>query len=74
MAGAYCRYCDRRCFVFRQVIVGGEVVWQGHLATCQDGMEHDRRSIGMDSATAHNPIWDGCSCSCMCGPKTEKER
>lgn len=55
MAGAYCRYCDRRCFVYRQVIVGGEVVWAGHMATCQRGRDHDRASIGVDFAAAHNP-------------------
>lgn len=55
MAGSYCRYCDHRCFVSRQVIVGGLVVWTGHMATCSQGKKHDRRVIGMDADTAHNP-------------------
>ena len=55
MSGAYCRYCDQRCFVYRQVIVGGEVIWAGHMATCADGKAHDRRSLGVDSSAAHNP-------------------
>lgn len=55
MAGAYCRYCDRRCFVYREVIVGGETIWWGHMATCKVGRDHDRRSIGVDCDGAHNP-------------------
>lgn len=55
MAGAYCRYCGRRCFVYRQVIVGGEIVWAGHMATCADGKAHDRAAIGQDADTALNP-------------------
>ena len=55
MAGAYCRYCDRRCFVYREVRVAGEVLWAGHLATCPAGMAHDRRVLGVDHAGAHNP-------------------
>lgn len=55
MAGAYCRYCDRRCFVYRQVIVGGAVLWSGHMATCPAGKAHDRRALGQDADTAHNP-------------------
>ncbi len=53
--GSYCNYCGHRCFVYRKVIVGGETLWSGHMATCPRGMEHDRRSLGMDSSTAHNP-------------------
>jgi hypothetical protein len=55
MAGSYCMYCDHRCFVERRVIVGGLVVWSGHMATCPKGMDHDRRSLGMDCDQAHNP-------------------
>lgn len=55
MAGAYCKFCDRRCFVFRQVIVDGEVVWSGHMATCKRGKAHDRFVLGQDADTAHNP-------------------
>lgn len=55
MSGAYCKYCDHRCFVYREVIVGGELVWSGHMATCLLGKDHDRRSLGVDASTAHNP-------------------
>jgi hypothetical protein len=56
MAGAYCMYCNRRCFVYRQVIVGGELVWAGHMATCERGKQHDREQLGQDAGTAHNPL------------------
>ena len=55
MAGAYCRYCDHRCFVYREVVVDGEIVWAGHMATCPDGMAHDRRGLGVDHRVAVNP-------------------
>ena len=55
MPGSYCRYCDRRCFVYRKVIVAGRIVWSGHMATCQEGRAHDRKSIGVDFEEAHNP-------------------
>ncbi len=55
MAGAYCRYCGRRCFVYRVVQVGGYVVWSGHMATCQAGAAHDRAALGQDHTTAFNP-------------------
>jgi hypothetical protein len=59
MAGAYCRYCDHRCFVHR---VLPDFSWSGHLATCAKGMAHDRKSLGYDHTTALNliaPIPDG---------------
>lgn len=56
MAGAYCQYCDQRCFVYRQVIVAGEIVWAGHMATCPRGQEHDRAALGVDFTQAHNPM------------------
>ena len=68
MAGAYCEFCGQRCFVSRQVIVGGELAWSGHMATCDRGKEHDRSVLGMDADTAHNPVWDGCACASVCGP------
>lgn len=52
MSGAYCRYCDRRCFVDR--VVPGSVVT--HLATCPKGMAHDRAALGVDHTTAINPL------------------
>lgn len=56
MAGAYCKFCDHRCFVYRQVIAAGVVLWAGHMATCRDGAEHDRRSLGLDFTQATNPL------------------
>lgn len=55
MAGAYCNYCGHRCFVARQVIVGGHVLWSGHMATCVAGKAHDKKVLGQDSTAAHNP-------------------
>lgn len=55
MAGAYCKYCNHRCFVYREVIVNGEKLWCGHMATCPKGMEHDRRSLGVSCREAYNP-------------------
>lgn len=57
MAGAYCKFCDRRCFVSRTMpadarwLPGAAV----HLATCRLGMEHDREHTGYDQTTAINP-------------------
>lgn len=56
MAGAYCRYCGNRCFVYRQIWVGGQLMWAGHMASCSEGMEHDRSSLGVDANGAHNPM------------------
>lgn len=53
MSGAYCQYCDRRCFVDRVLPDGS---WSGHMATCLQGMEHDRRETGYDHTTAINPL------------------
>lgn len=52
MAGAYCRYCDTRCFVLRTLPTTGQSL---HLATCKRGMEHDRETCGFDHTTAANP-------------------
>jgi hypothetical protein len=58
MAGAYCRYCDRRCFVLR-VIPGGPLKGRSfHLATCQPGMAHDLKATGFTHLTAVNPVTD----------------
>lgn len=59
MAGAYCRYCDHRCFVDR---VLPDFSWSGHMATCAQGMAHDRAVTGYDHSTALNliaPVPDG---------------
>lgn len=56
MAGAYCNYCDHRCFVYREVRVNGELIWAGHMATCKAGAEHDRRELGVTFREAHNPF------------------
>ena len=52
MAGAYCHFCGRRCFVYRVLPDGS---WAGHLATCLEGMAHDRKMTGYDHTTAINP-------------------
>lgn len=52
MAGAYCRFCDNRCFVYRVLPDGS---WAGHMATCPAGMAHDRKETGCDHHTAINP-------------------
>lgn len=53
MAGAYCRYCGRRCFVYR---VLPDRSWAGHMATCVEGMTYDREVTGHDHTTATNPL------------------
>lgn len=58
MAGAYCKFCDRRCFVDRVLpadarLRPGESV---HLATCPAGAAHDRKQTGYDHTTAANPM------------------
>jgi hypothetical protein len=65
MAGAYCTYCGQRCFVYRQVTVGGALVWAGHMATCSGGAAHDRRSLGVDFTSAVNP-------QAVCGATTRR--
>lgn len=56
MAGAYCQFCDKRCFVARTLPDGS---WSGHMATCVAGMAHDRAVTGHDHTTAINPLdWD----------------
>lgn len=52
MAGAYCQFCDHRCFVERTL---PDLSWQGHMATCPKGMAHDRKVTGHDYRTAVNP-------------------
>lgn len=54
--GPYCKFCNYRCFVPRQVIVGGEIIWDGIMATCVKGAAFDRERLGADFSTAHNPL------------------
>lgn len=56
MAGAYCKFCGRRCFVYRVVPNGPRKGWGGHMATCPKGMEHDLKVLGHTSETAVNPL------------------
>jgi hypothetical protein len=56
MAGAYCRFCDHRCFVYRVIDRGTTLPWSGHLATCEKGKAHDREQVGADADTAINPL------------------
>lgn len=57
MAGAYCKFCDHRCFVTRIVPAGPQRGWYGHLATCARGKAYDREQTGgYDSSNTVNPI------------------
>ncbi len=57
MAGAYCKFCDHRCFVDR--VMPADSRWMAgksvHLATCEKGAEYDRQECGYDFTTAINP-------------------
>lgn len=52
MSGAYCQFCDRRCFVYR---VLPDRSWSGHMATCAAGAAHDHVQLDHDHTTAINP-------------------
>ena len=52
MPGAYCRYCDHRCFVDRVLPDTGRRL---HMATCPAGKAHDRTMSGFDADTASKP-------------------
>jgi hypothetical protein len=56
MAGAYCKFCGRRCFVLRVIPDGTSGGWAGHLATCLAGMMHDLKMTGHTHITAVNPV------------------
>lgn len=58
MAGAYCRYCDTRCFVLRTIPDGPRKGWSGHMATCARGMVNDLAELGYTCQTAVNPAND----------------
>ena len=49
--GPYCDYCDRRCFVPRQLRDGRPTL----LATCTGGMAKDFELVGEDHRSAINP-------------------
>ena len=49
MPGAYCRYCDHRCFVDRVLPDTGRRL---HMATCPAGKAYDRSVSGFDADTA----------------------
>lgn len=53
--GAYCRYCNRRCFLLRTLPDGRTIC----LATCSTGMAHDRSVTGgHDHRSTRNPVLD----------------
>ena len=55
--GPYCKFCDQRCFVERIIPADG-LVYAGQtilMATCPDGMSHDKKVCGHDQTTAINP-------------------
>ncbi len=51
MAGNYCKFCGRRCFVYR-VVPNSHIT---HLATCPEGMKFDQEILGFDHTTAMDP-------------------
>jgi hypothetical protein len=55
MAGAYCKFCNNRCFVYRILPDGPQKGWAGHLATCAPGMEHDREEDRSRPHHRHQP-------------------
>ncbi len=60
MPGAYCKFCDRRCFFYR--VMPADAKWSPgrgvHLATCARGQAYDREHTGYDQTTAINPLAD----------------
>ena len=58
MAGAYCKFCQTRCFVLRVIPDGPSKGWTGHLATCRDGMAHDLGVTGHTHLSSINPVTD----------------
>jgi hypothetical protein len=59
MAGAYCGFCGRRCFVDRVLPDDARGRFAGrslHMATCVAGAQHDREACGYDYRTAINPL------------------
>lgn len=58
MAGAYCKFCDHRCFVDR--VMPPDATWMPgqsvHLATCARGKAFDKERTGYDSTDAINPV------------------
>jgi hypothetical protein len=56
--GPYCDYCDQRCFVLRVLPVDAKVR-QGEeitMATCPEGMGHDRDVTGYDHRSVIDPM------------------
>jgi len=56
MAGAYCKFCNQRCFVLRVVPDGPSKGWAGHMATCRLGMAHDLKVLGYTHQSSINPV------------------
>lgn len=50
--GPYCMYCDRRCFVERQVPGRAGTIL---MATCAAGQDHDQIMTGYNHTSADNP-------------------
>lgn len=69
MAGAYCHYCGRRCFVLRIIPDGPSQGWSFHLATCRGGMAHDLEVTGHTHLTAVNPVTDPEAAAAIPAPK-----
>lgn len=59
MAGAYCMFCDQRCFVSRIVPGGLYMGTSWHMATCPEGKKHDAMSTdGYNADNSLNPVTD----------------
>jgi len=54
--GAYCNFCQTRCFVLRVIPDGPDRGRSFHLATCRDGMVHDLAKTGHTHISAINPV------------------
>jgi hypothetical protein len=64
--GAYCKFCDFRCFVYRVVPDGPRKGWAGHMATCRRGMELDLKMLDHTHLTAINPITEPEAAEALC--------
>jgi hypothetical protein len=74
MAGAYCKFCSRRCFVYRIVPDGPRKGWGGHMATCPDGMALDLEALGHTHLTAVNPVTDPEAAAAIGAPEEDGPR
>jgi len=72
MAGSYCRFCGRRCFVLRVIPDGPSQGRSFHLATCQGGMAHDLMKTGHTHITAINPVAEPEAAAAVPAPEVSR--